>query len=165
MELVLFIILGGYLLLRVGSEKAASYVARQDRQKEKEIRETWIKKVTNPELEAELKAYVDDPKNIRAVLDEVRDVYDAIFEKWPEQKRKEFDCTARRLEYALRVLLAKRGFLTKSDAFDGSLVWINLYLTLERDLFEWIDSELRRRGSISEPYVKREGNRVGWKLY
>lgn len=190
MELVLFIILGGYLLLRVGSEKAASYAAKKQADKSRETKSTWVECITDRVLEEELRMFISRPENQSAILDQVTEVYDKILngkridefyprELWCKKERKWSHEYHERVQTnicklnsrnALRIMMARRGHLMRMDAVDGVCQQLNSGSRLETEIIIWCACELERHGLkekfciLSRPTPGMFGAKMGWEV-
>lgn len=138
MSLVLLIILGGFLLLRVSSSKGARIEANIEFQGWLDDKSAWISRVTNLEVEAEVRNQAG-----RSV--EADEVYETIFT--PEELRQERWLTVNS-KNSLRILMAKRGYLLKEDAKDATSSWgigTNGSVMTEKTL-KWCACELEKHG-------------------
>lgn len=124
--------------------------------KRKEDWETWVASVTDPELERELTAYIADPQNNEAILEEVAKVYSTF----PSCLNAGTDVVLRDMQLfnaypyllSLRILMAQHGKIVQSDvnlgidppgAYDDNL---KSFRTRFEELMIWMDQELRNHG-------------------
>lgn len=175
MELLLFLIIGGYFLLRCCAENAGSRIDDRNRRIKKAERDRWIDSVTNKEVEQELELFISRPENRDKVLEEVAEVYDGILagKRLDEVYPREFWCKCkkgwswqfhervqelicRRKDWnALRILMAKRGYLIGLDAISGAFKNFSASSRLEYEVIIWCANELKKHG-VKEKFVAPE---------
>ena len=80
MVLVLFVILGAYLLIRICADNASLSQAQKQIADSRARKEKWCTAIEDQELESELRLFISRPENRNAVLEQVSEVYDKILD-------------------------------------------------------------------------------------
>lgn len=188
MVLVLFVILGTYLLIRICADNASLSQAQKRISDSSARKEKWCSAIEDEELENELRLFISRPENRDAVLEQVSEVYDKILDGkridefyprdlWCKKKKGwsyEFHEEVQTLicklnsENSLRIMMAKRGHLTRRDAVSGSYKGLWPCTRLEAEVIAWCAEELERHGlkeKFSMPTPGLYGAReVGWEV-
>ena len=122
---------------------------------------TWKSQVTNLDLERELKLFVQRPENYDKIYEEVNEVYDPIFEgrRLDELYPRSYWCKCRKgwtpqfhemvqericrlnSTRALRIMLAKQGFILSDDIFTSNSLCA--LPQLDRHVLFWCDRKLK----------------------
>lgn len=173
MELILAIFFGVVLVSQVYLDKSATKAAKTQYQRERTVKKSWINRVVNPELEGELKHSIENGTDY---LEEVSPVYDTILDRkslvdvyprqyWPkpqkdwsaeDYERFAEDVCRRGHTRALRIMMAKRGFMPENDTVSNGFVKFRdenqdsgcLFAQTALDVLVliWCADELKRHG-------------------
>ena len=170
MELVLFVIFGGYLLARVLADKGASKCAKSEfewqcGEKEKDYNQ-WLQRVTDKETEFELQDFIYD--NVKPVSKKKADA-DTVGWMSEELKSRLSDVPRDVLEYCtnqediLLILMAKLGKLPWKVAEwgidcigDNCTTPGRRWFVRQLTFIKWLDSELQNHGI--EPMLFKKCN-------
>lgn len=151
MELILLIILliaysvlkskEGYQASRYNAECAREKVAKQ----------IWMQRVTNEELEHELRSKTYFPSDKEEILEEMkRDGYQVSV------------LSNLTRDHMIRALMAKQGFLTYNDAFGNNL--ISYTTELDRQVLLWCDQKLRERNVPTRLVKSKHISMYEWEI-
>lgn len=160
-----FLILVVIIVFRIGKEQIAVAKYEAKHRQKTLYTNTWKTRVTNPGLEQELKLFIGRPENNLLLLEEVNEAYNSIFdgkrvdELFPRSKwcKREKNWTPEYHEQvqnhicrydsinALRIILAKRGYIPTSDA--DSMNRLSAPSLLDRHVLFWCDKKLREQGA------------------
>lgn len=189
MVLVLFVILGAYLLIQICADNASYNKAQKQISDSRDRKERWCSTIIDRNLETELRLFINRPENRDAVLKQVSDVYDKILEgkridelyprwmwckkkkNWSDKYHEEMQELVCRLDSnnALRIMMAKRGKFPSLDAITGSAKQFNPDTKLEAQVLIWCADELKHHGVKEEFYVPNVlagfgegGDYMGW---
>ena len=193
MELLLAIFIGATLIAKVSSDKRAVKENRDKYDKERAIKDRWVSGVENATLERETAAFI----KTGGFLDEVAPAYDAILgrskleelypmEKWCKRKRSwtaeeherfQEQVCRRNEKNALRILLAKHGYVPHEDAsaigfvkfYDEAQNRTGLTVTTALDacVLKWCAEELKRngvKGDFIAPFGKYGTGVAHWNI-
>lgn len=185
MDLIIFLILLViYCSLKVKDDVALVRYDARYRQESARF-DAWKKLVTNWNLERELKLFMERPENRDKLLDEVAEAYDSILEGkrldevyprsyWTKPKKgwtpeyhekvQNYVCRYNR-ENAMRIMLAKRGYIPTDDTFysnkpTGFLITPH---PLDRYVLFWCDEKLREKGAPLSLGHRETGGLI-WKM-
>lgn len=147
-------------MLRITADKCASAEASKSFKKAQAAKDEWRSRVTNRALEEELRLFISRPENRDVILNEVKDVYDSILygkridelyprELWCKAKKswtwsfheevQELICRGRH-ENALRIMMAKHGYIPYLDTF-GRFTFVS---KLDVEVMLWCEKELNK---------------------
>lgn len=157
-----------YFGAKFASEKSADKRYEAAKKITEDKRAVWLKEVTNKPLEDELRMYVYNTQNTQKILDDVLDFYDAVLEGkdfeslypswlWPKGKKYTRQYMASIVPYdkerALRILMAKKGYLPHYDALTGSLKQLSFGTPLDAEIFNLCIKELQKHSSLFDNYI------------
>jgi len=148
-----------YVIKICGEKSAVRQIDRQASAKSKR-RHEWVEEVTDQDVEHSVRMFCDDPRNFQKVKAEVWPFYDRLFEKydfltlypryqWFDKRLsiREMEMTVRcDSENAVRILMAKRGYLTDLDATFGSGLTLSFHFRIDYEIFLLCLEELEKHG-------------------
>ena len=193
MELILAIFFGAVLFTKINYDKSVSRTYKKQHEEERAVKERWISGVENAALEREIALLISNDD----FLDAVSQTYDAILdgkslydlypiEMWCKREREWTQDYYERFQEkvcryneknALRILMAKHGFIPRSDASSigyvrfpdepQDMVGLAVTTALDAKVLLWCADELKRhgvKGTFVAPHGKYGTQTAHWNI-